>query len=664
MLDWFLSQFDTVDVVVLVALAIGGLYFYFKMNANNKSSFAPKSTPVVPVRQQREQGFIARMKNEGRQVLILYGSQTGTAEELSGRLAKDLHRYTQKALVLDPEEIDVDDLTRLPEVENVLLVLCVATYGEGDPTDNAQQLFEFIKNTDADFKGVKYAVFGLGNKTYEHFNEVGKIFDTRLEELGAERVYTLGLGDDDANLEEDFMRWREGFLPHVAQEFAWELNTDAETQRQYRLELLGEENQVTLFKGEYGRLGAFERQRPPFDLKNPFLASIMTNRELHSEESDRSCRHVELALEGSRIRYEAGDHVALFPTNDPSAVAAVLERLDTDSDQAFRLINTDEESSKRNPFPCPTTLRTAFTHYVDICAPLKSHVLKALAEFCTDEKEKEKLKLLSTPSEEGLKEYASYIVKGRRSLVDVLRAFPSCRPPFDYLLELLPRLQARYYSIASSPKHSENAIHVTAVVTTYSIADEHDERFIKGVCTNWLKEKNTSEKVPIFVRKSQMRLPHRTTTPVILIGPGTGLAPFRGFIQERKWHKDQGKEVGDIMLFFGCRDPTKDYIYKDELEGYRNAEVITDLHVAFSRIQGKPKVYVQHLMWEQKERVWALLEQGAHIYVCGDARNMAKDVQNCLLRILREVGGQSEEEAIRFFKDLERQRRYQADVWS
>ncbi|XGW18244.1 hypothetical protein V3C99_002680 [Haemonchus contortus] len=633
MWDWLVSQLDVTDFIILSALMLGGMYFLVKYRLGGTSRYKPTMTPITPTAKPKDMSFISRMKNENRQVLIMYGSQTGTAEELSGRLAKDVSRYAKKALIVDPEEIDVDDMARLSEIKDCLVVFCMATYGEGDPTDNAQQLYEYITTTDTDFKGVNYAVFGLGNKTYEHFNAVGKLFDKKLEELGAERAFPLGLGDDDANLEEDFMRWREAFLPTVAQRFGWELNTDAETLRQYRLELVDHNANVTLFKGEYGRLGAFERLRPPFDQKNPFPATIAVNRELHTEKSERSCRHIEFAVEGSRIRYEAGDHLAVFPANDPELVDAVISLLDFDPEQAFRLINVDEESSKRNPFPCPCTYRTALTHYVDICAPLKSHVLK--------------------------KEYSSYIVKERRSIIDVLRAHPSCKPPIEYLLELLPRLQARYYSIASSPKHQENRIAICCIVTKYTIGD----RLIKGVCTNYLAGKDVNDRTPVFVRKSQMRLPHRTNTPVIMIGPGTGFAPFRAFLQERKFQKDQGKEIGPIMLYYGCRHPEHDYIYQDEIEEMVKDGVITDLYCAFSRAQ-EHKIYVQNRLWESRDKVWSAIEAGAHIYVCGDARNMARDVQNVLLRILQEVGGKSEEESATLFKNLERQRRYQADVWS
>jgi NADPH-ferrihemoprotein reductase len=658
-LEWLIGLFDTTDMVVLTLIAVVGGYMYFKYYSEPTPKYAT-ITPVTAVNygQKTDRSFIGRMKSEDRQVLILFGSQTGTAEELAGRLAKDLVRYGKKALVLDPEEMDVEDLPKITEIENPLLILCVATYGEGDPTDNAQALYEFVTNNESNLAGLRFAVFGLGNKTYEHFNEVGNIFDKRLEELGAERAFEIGLGDDDANLEEDFMRWREAFLPTLAQTFGWELNVGSGLERQYRLEVLTDEN-ANVFKGEYGRIGAYERQRPPFDQKNPYMATIVANRELHGNLSDRSCKHIEFNIDGSRIRYEAGDHLGIFPTNDSTLVDKIGQLLDVELETVIKLVNLDEESSKRHPFPCPCSYRVALTHYVDICAPIKSHVLKAISEYTTDESEKARLALLSTASEEGLKEYGRYIQKERRSIVDILTEFNSCKPPMDYLLELLPRLQARYYSISSSPKADANIVSVTAVVLKYSIGD----RVIKGVCTNYLADKQVGDKSPIFVRKSTVRLPHRLTTPVIMVGPGTGLAPFRGFLQERFHHKQQGKEMADMVLFFGCRHPEHDYIYKDELESYERSGPLSLYHVAFSRYQLE-KVYVQHRLRELRERVWDLIQKGANIYVCGDARYMARDVHNTFIRIFTEVGQKDETEANKLMKDLERQRRYQADVWS
>uniref|UniRef100_A0A8R1DSH1 NADPH--cytochrome P450 reductase n=1 Tax=Caenorhabditis japonica TaxID=281687 RepID=A0A8R1DSH1_CAEJA len=663
MLTWIVSGFDTSDIVVLTLFAGGAIVFVFMKLLNQKPAvnrYSPTVTSVTPstvVPSKLNQSFIDRMKNEGRQVLIMYGSQTGTAEEMSGRLAKDLSRYSKKAVVVDPEDIDCEDLNRLSEVEDALLVLCIATYGEGDPTDNAVTLVEYLNGGDCDLSGVRFAVFGLGNKTYEHFNEIGKQMDKQLEKLGAKRIFQLGLGDDDANLEEDFMIWREAFLPKVAEEFGWELNTEAETMRQYQLEPV--EEGKALFRGEFGRLGAYERPRPPFDAKNPYLARVVVNDELHTDQSDRSCRHIEFSVEGSRIRYEAGDHLAVFPTNDSSLVDRLIEILDFEPDRAFRLVNVDEDASKRHPFPCPTTFRTALSHYVDICAPVKSHVLKAISEYCSDEGEKEYLNMVSTANEAGLKEYARYIVKERRSVVDVLTDHKSCKPPIEYLLELLPRLQARYYSIASCPRINEEKIAICAVVTKYSIGD----RLINGVCTTYLLNQLVESKSPIFVRKSTMRLPHRTTTQVIMIGPGTGFAPFRGFLQDRQFHKTAGKEVGAMHLYYGCRHPDHDYIYRDEIAKFHEDRVLTHLECAFSRAQEK-KIYVQDRLWDTRDRVWEAINSGAHVYICGDARNMARDVQATLQKIFREIGGKSENEAVAYFKDMEKTKRYQADVWS
>ncbi|VDK49201.1 unnamed protein product [Anisakis simplex] len=687
MIEWLAAQLDTMDVVVVSVVMLGTIYFLF-LNKFNKTTSTNRYSPQFitidnhaktsstnsstsnAIRKDSclvDTSFIARMQTEQRQieiyynlqVLIMYGSQTGTAEELAGRLSKDLKRYGIKALLIDPEEVDVEDFARIPEVNDLLLVLCMATYGEGDPTDNAQQLHEYINNNDCNLSGVRYAVFGLGNKTYEHYNEMGKYFDRRLEELGAKRVHELGLGDDDGNLEEDFMRWREGFWPAVVQSFGWQISEEAGCERQYRFEVVDNPSNTTLFCGEYGRLGSFEKQRPPFDQKNPYLSAVRVNRELHKPKSDRSCRHIEFNTNSARVRYETGDHLGVFPTNDVKLVDEIGRLLNADMDLAFRLINTDEESSKRYPFPCPCTVRTALTHYVDICAPVKSHILKALAEYTSDDEQKQQLILLSTANEQGLKEYSRFIQKERRSIVDVLRHFSTCRPPIDFLLELLPRLQARYYSISSSPKQLSDAISITAVVTRYTIGD----RLIKGVCTNYLTDKNEGDKVPIFVRKSTMRLPHRHTTAVIMIGPGTGFAPFRGFIQERHWHKQQGKQIGPMILYFGCRHPEQDYIYEEELNEYLKEGTLSELHVAFSRLTDK-KVYVQNQLWEDRETIWKAVDGGAHIYVCGDARNMARDVQNTFVKIFVEIGGKTLVEAQKLQKDLERQRRYQADVWS
>ncbi|KAF7639539.1 NADPH--cytochrome P450 reductase [Meloidogyne graminicola] len=670
-MDWLISSFnyiidmfDFVDIAVICIILTIAIIYYFNLRSplpkfNNTTTLTNTLSNGTLTSSKMDKSFLNRMKTENRQILILYGSQTGTAEELAGRLAKDFGRFGKKPLLIDPEEIEAEDLPKITEeFEDPILLLFVATYGEGDPTDNAQALHEYFTNNEPDLTKLKYAVFGLGNKTYEHYNEVGKFFDKRLEELGAERIYELGLADDDGNLEEDFMRWREHFLSAVSSRFGWDLVNNGSLDRQYKLEIITETN-GPIFKGEFGRLGAFEKQRPPFDQKNPFLSTISISRELHTTLSERSCKHIEFDIDSTKLRYDAGDHVAIFPTNEVELVEKIGELLDVNLDTVFKLINLDEESTKKHPFPCPCTYRTALTSYVDIRSPVKSHVLKALAEFCENNETKERLILLSTASEEGLALYADYILKERRNIVDILDYFKDCKPPLDLLLEMLPRLQARYYSISSSPKHLNNKIAITAIILNYQIS----QRQIKGVCTNYLNLLNEGSYVPIFIRKSTLRLPNKILTSVIMIGPGTGFAPFRGFLHERLWQKKQGKEIGEMHLYFGCRHSEHDHIYKEEMEEFVKLGVLTELNVAYSRQQTE-KVYVQHKLWDNRERIWSLIKEGAAVYVCGDARNMARDVQNTLYKIFEQIGGLSIEEGQKLMKEMERKRLYQADVWS
>lgn len=603
------------------------------------------------------------MKSSGKNVIVFYGSQTGTAEEFAGRLAKDAVGYGMKGLVADPEECDMDDLQRLPEVENSLAIFCMATYGEGDPTDNAQEFNEWLQNGDVSLEGVKYAVFALGNKTYEHYNAMGKFVDKKLEELGGTRVFELGMGDDDANIEEDFVTWREKFWPAVCDHFGVQATGDQVSIRQYSLTTHDDIPKEKVYKGEIARLGSFRNQKPPFDAKNPYLAPVQVNRELHKG-GDRSCMHIEFDITGSKIRYEAGDHVAVYPVNDPEIVEALGKRLDIDLDTVFTLTNVDEEASKKHPFPCPCSYRTALSHYLDITSTPRTHILRELSEYATEEKEKEFLLQLTSSTPEGKQLYSDWIIKDHRNILAILEDLPSIKPPLDHICELLPKLQARYYSISSSPKVHPQSIHITAVVIKY---ETRTGRIAKGVATNWLAlkkpENGIKPTVPIYVRKSQFRLPFKANTPVLMVGPGTGLAPFRGFIQERHFAKKDGKPVGDTILYFGCRHKAQDYIYEDELNDYVNDGTLTKIHVAFSRDQEK-KVYVQHLMKENKTEIWNLLENGGHIYVCGDARNMARDVHELLENIIVELGDMDKAKAADYVKKLQSKGRYSCDVWS
>ncbi|XP_051965616.1 P450 (cytochrome) oxidoreductase b isoform X1 [Xyrauchen texanus] len=658
--DPLFSNLDLFLFSLIIGLVI--YWFIFRKKAEPIPEFK-KLEPTAPT--TRETSFIEKMKKTGKNIIVFYGSQTGTGEEFANRLSKDAHRYGMKGMVADPEEYDMSELSRLTEIENSLAIFCMATYGEGDPTDNAQDFYDWLQEGDADLKGVKYTVFALGNKTYEHYNAMGKYVDKRLAELGAQRIFDLGMGDDDANLEEDFVSWREQFWPAVCEHFGVEATGEESSIRQYELKVHTDLNMNKIYTGELGRLKSFETQKPPFDAKNPFLAPVTVNRKLNKG-GDRHLMHLELDITGSKIRYESGDHVAVYPINDTAIVNRIGEILGVDLDTVISLNNLDEESNKKHPFPCPTSYRIALTHYLDITNSPRTNVLYELAQYASDPKEQENMRKMASSSPEGKALYQSWVLDSCRNILAILEDLPSLHPPIDHLCELLPRLQARYYSISSSSKVHPNSIHICAVVVEY---ETKTGRVNKGVATNWLKNKLPTDNghkatVPMYIRKSQFRLPFKSTNPVIMIGPGTGIAPFMGFIQERGWLKEQGKEVGNTVLYFGCRHNNEDFLYQEELEEFEKTGVLTELNVAFSRDQAQ-KVYVQHLLKNNKETVWRLVHtDNAHIYICGDARNMARDVQNSFYEIAEELGGMSRTQAVDYIKKLMTKGRYSLDVWS
>uniref|UniRef100_A0A8B9L9S7 NADPH--hemoprotein reductase n=1 Tax=Astyanax mexicanus TaxID=7994 RepID=A0A8B9L9S7_ASTMX len=526
----FLSNLD----IFLFSL-IAGLIIYWVMFRKKAEAIPEFKKLETPAPAARESSFIEKMKKTGKNIVVFYGSQTGTGEEFANRLSKDAQRYGMKGMAADPEEYDMSELSRLKEIDNSLAIFCMATYGEGDPTDNAQDFYDWLQESDADLDGVNFTV-------------------------SFSSCFFFIFVNDDGNLEEDFVSWREQFWPAVCEHFG--------------VEATGEESSI--------------RQYEPFDSKNPFLSPVTVNRKLNKG-GDRHLMHLELDITGSKIRYESGDHVAVYPTNDSNIVNKLGEVLGVDLDTVISLNNLDEESNKKHPFPCPTTYRTALTHYLDVTSCPRTNVLYELAQYASDPKDQENMRKMASSSPEGKALYQTWVLDSSRNILAILEDLPSLRPPIDHLCELLPRLQARYYSIASSSKVHPNSIHICAVVVEYQTKTG---RTNKGVATNWLKNKVPTDNghkatVPMYIRKSQFRLPFKSSNPVIMIGPGTGIAPFMGFIQERAWLKQQGKEVGETVMYFGCRHKNEDFLYQEELEAFEKEEVLTQLNVAFSRDQEK-----------------------------------------------------------------------------
>lgn len=712
------KTFGTTDVLLTcAALAAGLVWLYKRQQSNNQNDYDDYFTNIEYIEQttdnlesgdQASTSLYERMKATDRNMVVFYGSQTGTAEEFANRIAKEAARYGMRAMTADPEEINFESITRISDIDKSLLVFCLATYGEGDPTDNSREFYEWLRRGESDLNGLNYAVFGLGNKTYEHYNAVGIYADARLIELNGNRICELGLGDDDGMIEDDFMNWKEKFWTEVCDKFNLVLTNDTNF-RQYELVVHKNRDDFydpetgkpkNLFTGEPYRIGSYEKKSPPYGLKNPIKCKPINYRELY-QGADRSCLHVEFDLKGEIVGYKTGDHLVVFPEIDCDLVNQLGKLLSIDLEEIITMKCIDTYTAKNNIIPCPCTYRTAFTYYVDISTSPRVQPLREMSSYVTDEEDKKFLELICSSSPEGREKYNDWVVKSARNIVQIINDLNSFRPPADLLIELLPRLQPRYYSISSSNLVNPNIVSITAVVVEYkSLAGYMN----KGVATNYLR-KNTllagksnfesetkpkqangdtnhitsngfghspkfsfDNKVPICFVQSQFRLPpvvNNKLDPIIMIGPGTGLAPFRGFLHEIQHLRiNNNLETSDVILYYGCRNKNKDHLYPDELAQFKADGTLTELRVAFSRDQPE-KVYVTHLLEQNRDETWDIIgNRNGYVYVCGEARSMAKNVLQIFKNLIMERLETDEKGADAYLKKMEQEKRYKADVWS
>ncbi|RCH89036.1 NADPH-cytochrome P450 reductase [Rhizopus stolonifer] len=701
---------DTLDIVLLGTIGLGTIAWFARhqianrLFQSNKSSEPNTSTSDEAKSPKKERNFVKVMQEQGRRVIFFYGSQTGTAEDYASRLAKECsQKYGVSAMTADIEQYDLSYLDTVPE--DCLVFFVVATYGEGEPTDNAVEFWDLITDEEPQFstsdrlENLRYITFGLGNKTYEHYNEVVRKIDHRLLALGAKRIGERGEGDDDGSLEEDFLAWQEEMWPAFCEALGVDEANAQLGPRQaiFSVEELTEFDKAKVYFGELSEW-LKEGARVVYDAKRPYNAPI-TSRDLFKN-SDRHCLHMEIDISDTNLSYQTGDHVAIWPTNSEveverlAQVLGLMDKLDT----VIRVQAIDATASKQHPFPVPTTYRAVFRHYLDICAVVPRQTLMSLIEYAPTEKSKEVLRKLATDKEE----YRLRVGDMTRNLGEVLEMLAESESmdpknsfanvPFDLIVEAVSRLQPRYYSISSSSKEDPKKITVTAVTLQYT-PDLSSPRTVYGVNTTYLwrlheaingLEPDTASpryylggprdglfdvqakqaRVPVHVRRSQFKLPRNPTVPIIMVGPGTGVAPFRGFVRERALQKKEGKPVGTTVLFFGCRHPEQDFLYADEWpELFETLGGDSRLITAFSRETDK-KVYVQHRLLEHGQAMWNLLEKGAYVYVCGDAKVMARDVNQTFVQFAKDLGGLDEAEAQDYVKNLRNTGRYQEDVWA
>ena len=578
-------------------------------------------------------------------LLVLYGSNLGSAEELATRVA-DLAEVNGFATRLAPLDDFAGDLPK----EGGVLIFC-ASYN-GAPPDNATQFVKWLRSDlskDA-CAGVNYAVFGCGNSDWTAtYQSVPRLIDEALAFHGARPVYSRGEGDAKSDLDGQFERWFAQLAPAAVKAF----NLDASFSRNADDEPLYKIEPVA--PSAVNAVAALGGAAP---------MKMLANRELQNKSganpSERSTRHIEVEL-SSGMRYRVGDHLSVVPRNDPALVDAVARRFGFMPADQVRL-QVAEGRRAQLPVGEAVSVGQLLTDFVELQQVATRKQIQIMSEHTRCPVTQPKLLAFVGEDEASSVRYRTEMLAKRKSVFDLLQDYPACELPFHIYLEMLALLAPRYYSISSSPSGNATRCSITVGVVEGPAAS--GQGIYKGVCSTYLASRRVGESVHAVVRetKAGFRLPEDNAVPIIMIGPGTGLAPFRGFLQERAARKANGAVLGPAMLFFGCRHPDQDFLYADELRTFA-ADGIAELHTAFSRAR-RERTYVQHLIAAEQEKVWWMIEQGAIIYVCGDGSRMEPDVKATLVEIYRERAVEDMAAGQRWIEELGKKNRYVLDVWA
>ncbi|MBU9827854.1 NADPH-dependent assimilatory sulfite reductase flavoprotein subunit [Rahnella perminowiae] len=538
-------------------------------------------------------------------VTLISASQTGNARRVAEQLRDDLI-----AAKINVNLVNAGDYKFKQIGQEKLLLIVASTQGEGEQAEEAVALHKFLQSKKApNMKDTAFAVFALGDTSYEFFCQAGKDFDTRLGELGAERL--LDRVDADVEYKEAAENWRKRIVDVLKQ------RVPADTAAQAAPTLAGSVNQV---------------DSSPYTKEAPLTATLSVNQKITGRDSDKDVRHLEIDLGDSGLRYQPGDALGIWFENDPQLVQEIVELLWLKGDEIV------EVNDKKLP------LSQALQHHIE----LTQNTTPIIEKYAALSRDEHLTGLLA--DKPALQQYAQTV-----PFADMIRRAPT-ELDAQQLVDLLRPLTPRLYSIASSQAETETEVHITVGVVRYEI----DGRSRSGGASGFLADRLEEDgEVKVFIEHNDnFRLPADPEKPVIMIGPGTGIAPFRAFIQQR----DNDGATGKNWLFFGNPHFTDDFLYQVEWQRYVKDGLLTNISLAWSRDQAE-KVYVQDKLREQGAEVWQWLQEGAHVYVCGDANRMAKDVEQALLEIIAQYGEMDLETADEYLSELRLDRRYQRDVY-
>ncbi|OCQ54651.1 Sulfite reductase [NADPH] flavoprotein alpha-component [Photorhabdus australis subsp. thailandensis] len=539
-------------------------------------------------------------------ITLISASQTGNARRLAEQLRDALLAEKLKVNLVNAGDYKFKQIA-----QEKILIIIASTQGEGEPAEEAVALYKYLHSKKAPkLSNTAFAVFSLGDTSYEKFCQAGKDFDNRLNELGAQRL--LDRVDGDVEYQEVATQWRKQLTEILKQRIPAQTDT-------------------VIVSTQSGSV-VNEVFSTPYTKQAPLTATLSTSQKITGRGSDKDVRHIEIDLGDSGLRYQPGDALGVWFENDPDLVDEVLNLL--------WLKGTEQVEVNGQKL----SLREALLSHVELTQNT-SVIVEKYAVLAKDEK------LLSLIADkQALQQYAN-----NKPIADMIREAAS-QPEAQQFIDLLRPLTPRLYSISSSQAEVENEIHITVGVVRYEI----DGRARTGGASGYLADRLSEEDdIRIFIEHNDnFRLPLDPQTPVIMIGPGTGIAPFRAFMQQREADGAEGKN----WLFFGNPHFTEDFLYQVEWQRYVKDGLLTRIDLAWSRDQ-QHKVYVQDKLREQGEEVWRWMKDGAHLYVCGDANCMAKDVEHALLDIISEHGGMDTEQADEFLSELRLERRYQRDVY-
>ncbi|MEM6383807.1 MAG: sulfite reductase subunit alpha [Pseudomonadota bacterium] len=535
---------------------------------------------------------------------VLYGTQTGNAEMVAQDTAQSARAKGFQTNVAGLDDVSMEQLASMDQA-----IIVISTYGEGEMPDNAQLFWDALSaDTAPRLEHLSYGVLALGDTSYDEFCHAGKLVDMRLEQLGARRL-TQRL-DCDVDYEDPAAAWIEGTLPLIADAVPGALAPVAEQAN-----------------------GAAETSKPKWNRKNPYPAPTVENRLLSGSGSAKEIRHIAFDLSESGLSYEAGDAIGVIPQNNPELVNLMMERLEVPADAHIEELDM--------------SVRDALMTRFEITTPSKE-MINAIAERSGHDE-------LCSIATNGDKEALEAFMWGRDTL-DLLNLDDKLVIPASEFLDHLKPLQHRAYSISSSPKVHGDEVHLTVAAVRW----EAEGRPHRGVCSTFMADALAEgDTAPVFLSPNKaFRIPEKDDAPMIMVGPGTGIAPFRAFLHERQARG----ATGSNWLFFGDQHRSDDFIYEDEISKMSADGLLARLDLAFSRDQSE-KIYVQTRMHENGKALFAWLEEGAYFYVCGDATRMARDVDTALTDLIAEHGSLSADDAGQYVANLKREKRYLRDVY-